>query len=468
MKKHFEPGATHPDRGVETDGWTRRAFLGAAGLTGGALLTGCASNPVTGKRQWMLISEAEEIRMDREVAAHQFSADYGALQSPALQTYVSGVGRSLAAVSHRPGMPYSFRALHASYVNAYTFPGGSIGITRGILLGLESEAALAALIGHEIGHVAARHGAERMSKGLLSQMLVLGLGVAVSLKDERYAPLAVGLGGLGAGLLLARYSRADERQADDLGLQYMVKAGYNPSGMVELMDMLVRLNKSKPNALETMFASHPMSAERYETARHQIQSGFPREAASLPANRERYLDATADLRARRPLIEALQAGDSALMKKSWDAAQVQYETALRVREDDYEALLKMAKCRLARKQPAEARPYAVRACAVYPEEPQGLHVRGMIALESKAYDQAAADFDTYLERLPGNPLSLFFSGRAHDGLNSRPKAVERYSAFLQQVQSGSEAEYAYRRLVEWKVIQPPPRAARPHPGPSIA
>lgn len=407
----------------------------------------------------MLLSEGDEIKMDLEAAPHQFSADYGALRDPKLQAYLAGVGDVVAAQSHRPHMPFSFRGLHASYVNAYTFPAGSVGVTRGILLDLESEAALAALLGHEIGHVTSRHAAERVSKGLLAQALVMGLGVAIALKDERYAPLAMGLGGIGAGLLLSRYSRQDEREADALGLQYMVRAGYAPSGMVELMDILRRMEKRKPSAIEVMFSSHPMSDERYQTAADSVGTLYAG-AAGYPSHRERYLDQTASLRAQRPLVQALQAGDEAMMAKNWAQAESHYRTALAAGPDDYEALLKMAKCKMALNQPAEAKRYAAQARAAYPEEPQSLHVEGIAALGVREYERAASAFDQYGEVLPGNPMPVFFAGLAYERLGRRPRAIERYQAFLREVQEGDEARHAYQRLVEWNVIAPPAAQGR--------
>lgn len=402
----------------------------------------------------MLMTESDEIKMDLEAAPHQFSADYGALRDPKLQAYITGIGDVLAAQSHRPHMPFSFRGLNASYVNAYTFPAGSIGITRGILLGIESEAALAGLIGHEIGHVTSRHAAERVSKGILAQILVMGVGVAVALKDERYAPLAMGLGGIGSGLLLARYSRADEREADALGLRYMVQAGYSPSGMVELMDILRKMEKNKPNALETMFSTHPMSDERYRTAEESARTLYAG-AAEYPTHRERYMDQTVVLRTQKPVVEAIQSGDEAMMSKKWTQAEAHYQTALKSGPDDYEALLKMSKCKLALKQPGEAKRYAEQARAVYPEEPQAIHVEGMAALSARSFEQAARNFDAYGERLPGNPLPVFFAGLAYEGLGRRNLAIERYKVYLQNVQEGDEARHAYQRLMDWNVIARP-------------
>ena len=146
---------------------TRRKFLWISSVSTAGLITGCATNPVTGKKQFMLMSEQQEISMDKQYAPHQFSADYGAAQDHMMNSYVTQVGKKLAAVSHRPKMPYSFRVVNATYVNAYAFPGGSIAATRGIMIGMDSEAELAGLLGHEIGHVCARHTAERYSKTMI-------------------------------------------------------------------------------------------------------------------------------------------------------------------------------------------------------------------------------------------------------------------------------------------------------------
>ncbi|MCX7590791.1 MAG: M48 family metalloprotease, partial [Kiritimatiellae bacterium] len=179
----------------------RRQFLVlTTGAAVGFAFTGCATNPATGRKELMLVSEADELSMDRERAPHQFSADYGAVLDQRLNNYVAAVGSKLAAASHRPQLPYSFRVVNANHANAYTFPAGSIAVTRGLLLEMESEAELAAVLGHEIGHVSARHTAQQMSKGILAQVLVTGVTEYAAQKHKDYAPLAAGLGAVGAGL----------------------------------------------------------------------------------------------------------------------------------------------------------------------------------------------------------------------------------------------------------------------------
>ena len=427
---------------------TRREFLQASALASGALLAGCAANPVTGGQQLMLLGQSDEVRIDRENAPHQLSSDYGISQDARLAAYVDGFGRRMAAQTHRPSMPYRFVPVNAVYVNAYAFPGGTVAATRGILLSLGSEDALAALLGHELGHVNARHTAARMSTGILVSLALAG---ATTLAGDQYADLAAGLGGVAAGALLARYSRDDERQADELALEYLRRSGYHPAGLLELMDVLRRLEREKPNALEQMFASHPMSEERYRTAERRI-AGLPAAGPPPAASRERYLDETAALRRIAPAIQRLQEAELLLGRKKPDQAAESASAALHDAPGDYAGLLTMAKCQLALGRHAEAERYALAGAAAYPGEPQARHVTGMARLGLRRYDAALAEFDAYGRLLPGNPFTVFYQGRSYEGLDRRPQAGERYQSFLGEVTSGEEAKHAAQRLREWGML----------------
>jgi len=428
-------------------GLTRRRFLQLTTMSAVAVAAGCATNPVTGRSQLMLVSEQDEIQIDRQYAPLQFSTDYGPTQDRTLNAYVNGIGKNLASSSHRPHMPYSFRVVNANYVNAYAFPGGSIACTRGILLTLENEAELAALLGHEIGHVNARHTAEQMSKSQLSSMVVSGLSILAD-RAAGMGQVASTLGGLSAGAFLARYSRDNERQADALGMEYMVKSGYSPGGMVGLMDMLNEKNKSRPSAIELMFATHPMSDERYRNA---VQSAATTYASSrnLPLNRERYMDNTASLRAIKGAIEAMQDGDEAMGAKNYRQAESHYGTALRRAPNDYAGLLSMAKCELMQKKYTEGARYAGRAKSVYPGEAQGHHLSGFAALKLKEFESAYRDFQTEHRLLPQNPTPIFFMGYSLDNMGRRTDAAREYQRYLQHVRQGDYAQHAAQRLQQW-------------------
>jgi len=432
--------------------YNRREFLQLSALAGTGLLMGCAVNPATGENQLMLVSEDWEIEVDRQNSPHQFSTDYGTLQDEALNRYVQEVGGAMVPQTHRPHMLYSFRGVNATYINAYAFPGGSIAATRGILLSLESEAALSALLGHELGHVNARHTAQQMSKGMLAQAFVGGIGVVAGAKGDVYGQLASQLGMLGAGALLASYSRDNEREADYLGMTYMVRSGYGTDGFVELMTLLNGLHKGNASAVALLFATHPMSQERYYTAVSLAESEFSA-AKGKPLNRERYMDQTVNLRKLKPAIQSFQQGEELMGAGAYSKAEPSFQQGLKLAPTDYAGLVMMAKCQYAQKKFDRALRFSEEAKRVYPAEAQANHLSGLAEIQLKRFDQAVEDLTAYESKLPGNPNTLFYRGYAFEGMENQSKAANDYYRYLQQVTEGQQAQYAYQRLLQWGVIQ---------------
>ncbi len=431
---------------------TRRKFLWITSMSAAGFAVGCAINPVTGEKQLMLVSEDSEIQLDKQNSPHQFSSDYGLTQDSALNSYVSQVGKKLLSHTHRPQMPYSFNVVNATYINAYAFPGGSIATTRGILLKLKNEAELASLLGHELGHVNARHTAQQMSKSTLVSGL-MNIGQAyIGSKYSQYADLTGQLGMLGATMLLASYSRDHERQADELGNQYMVASGYNTSGFVGLMEMLNTLSKNKSEATAVLFSTHPMSDERYQTAVRNAQSKY-RVSNDYPVNKERYMDNTAKLRAVKDAVEDMEKGGNAMGAQRYDEAESYLQNALRQVPGDYTGLAMMSKCLMMQENYADALNYANRAKQVYPREGQAYHLSGFAKIKRKQYDSAYQDFSTYQKLLPGNPNAVFFKGLSLEGMGHKAQAANEYTQYLQAVNQGEQAKYAYQRLTEWGYIK---------------
>jgi beta-barrel assembly-enhancing protease len=434
--------------------FSRRDFLWLLTISAAGTLTGCAENPVSGQRQLILMSEGQEVAIDQEHSPHQFSADYGPMLDKRLNGYLTELGNELASHSHRPTMPYSFRGVNANYVNAYAFPGGSIAVTRGILLELGDEAELAGLLGHEIGHVTARHAAQRMTKGILAQVAVAGASVAVATSEDHrgLAPLVQTLGGLSAGALLARYSRSNEREADDLGMEYAARAGRNPAGMVGLHQMLVEQARRKPNALELMFATHPMSSERLATAQAMMDGKY-QGLKGVDRHRERYMDRTAELRRLKPAIEEQQAGEREMAREKFSRADPHLAKSLKLAPEDYTGLILMSKCQFGLGNREAAARFAGKAKEVYPQEPQGLHLSGIISLAGGQAAAAYRDFELYEKMLPGNPNTFFLKGAALESMERQPQAANEYLRYLQAVPSGGQAQYARQRLLDWGVIK---------------
>lgn len=433
---------------------SRRHFLllsGAAALGASTLsMTGCAVNPVTGRQQFMLMSEEEEIGIDKRQSPHQFSADYGVVQDPALQNYISWLGLELARQTQRPHMPYSFRVVNANYVNAYAFPGGSIAATRGILISLDNEAELAGLLGHELGHVNARHTAASMSRGAVLGAALGGISIVTGQQPGQggLGDLLQQVGEVSSKVLLASYSRDNERQADALGMEYMVKAQYSAQGMVGLMDLLRSLHRQSPSALELMFSTHPMSDERFANAQETANTQYVY-AGNQPLHRERYMDKTARLRALAPAIKTLEQAEQQMGKKDFVGAETLLRDAIHRAREDYCARVLLAKCMLAQRKPADARPHLEKAVAIYPEEAQAHNLLGMTYLLTQAPERALEQFTAYDTLMPGNPGTTFLQGYSHEMMQQTPQAAEHYRRFLQVVNQGPQAQYAYARLKQW-------------------
>jgi predicted Zn-dependent protease len=216
-------------------------------------------NPATGRNQIMLISEAQEIQMGREYDP-QIVASIGLDPDAALQQYIQQLGARLAATGERPGLPWTFRVVDDPAVNAFAVPGGFVYVTRGILAHLNSEAELASVVAHEIGHVTARHTVSQMSNQQLAG-LGLAVGSIVSSGFARYA----GLANSALGILFLKYSRDDESEADDLGLRYLRRTTWDAREMPVVFQMLEQMSASEGGSqLPTWLATHPSPANRRE------------------------------------------------------------------------------------------------------------------------------------------------------------------------------------------------------------
>lgn len=250
-------------------------------LLGVVALAGCATNPVTGRRELALISVEQEIALGQE-SAKSATEEMGTYADPQLQEYVASVGLTMARASERPSIPWSFTVIDEPVVNAFALPGGPVFITRGILGYMTSEAQMASVLGHEIGHITARHSVQQLSRAQLAQLGLVGAMIA--------RPELQGLGDLGGqalGLLFLRFGRDDETQADELGFRYMTNQGYDPAEMAEMFQTLDRTagdERRTPQWLST----HPDPGNRVERTRERI-SAWTRPAVPLTISRESFL-----------------------------------------------------------------------------------------------------------------------------------------------------------------------------------
>ena len=261
-----------------------------------SLLIGCAQNPVTGQSDFVMMSEEQEIAIGRQYNEQIISKQYQVYESKALQDYVNRVGQKLARQSHRPQLQYHFTVLDTPEINAFALPGGYVYITRGILAYLNSEAQLAAVVGHEIGHVTARHGVRQQSA---AQAANIGLTIASIFVPEVSSMGGQNLANLIGGALLSGYGREQELEADRLGAQYLARADYDPQAIISVLRVLknqelkdIELAKQEgrePRRYSGLFSTHPDNDTRLK----QVVGEADRLAPAAPfEGRSEFLAAT--------------------------------------------------------------------------------------------------------------------------------------------------------------------------------
>ncbi|MCE5251908.1 M48 family metalloprotease [bacterium] len=264
----------------------REALTGIAGLAGSVIVvgSGCAINPVTRKPQIMLMSESKEIKMGAD-AHEDIVKSYGLYKDTTVQNWFTDRGKQMTPITHRPNLPYHFTVLDSPVINAFAVPGGYIYVTRGILAFFNNEAQFAGVLGHELGHVNARHTAARYSK---AELVNIGLGIGTIFSEEfrQYSQLV----SMGTTMLFLKFSRDDEREADKLGVLYSSSVGYDAVQMSEFFKTLERM-QPKGGSLPAWQSTHPDPGDRIKATKRMaldFQKKHPGEQFVVRQNE--YLD----------------------------------------------------------------------------------------------------------------------------------------------------------------------------------
>jgi predicted Zn-dependent protease len=366
-------------------------------------LTACGTNPVTKKKEFQFVSQEKEIAIGKEnysPARQSQGGDY--IIDPELTAYVQGIGKRLGAVSDRPELPYEFVVLNDSVPNAWAMPGGKIAFNRGLLYELNSEAELAAVMGHEIVHAAARHGAKSMERGIFMQGAMIAVGIGTQNTD--YANLAVGASQLGAQLISSKYGRDAESESDLYGMQYMKKAGYDPAAAVALQETFVRLSANKEsNWLTGLFASHPPSPER--VAANKVT--LAKLGAGGEMGKEVYAQKTAHIKATQPAYKAYGDAIAALKKNDIATANKLAQEAIKIEPKEARFQELLGDIALTQKKPQEALAYYDKAIKMQPDYFKP-HVQSGIALFNMGKKAEAEPFlkraNELLPTAPGHAL----------------------------------------------------------------
>ena len=406
------------------------------------LLAGCAVNPVTGERELSLFDEQWELATGAQYYAplrQQQGGDF--VLDSELVSYVQEVGRRVADEAPRQ-LPYEFAVINSSVPNAWALPGGKISINRGLLTEMSSEAELAAVLGHEAAHAAARHSVQQMSRSTLIQGAVIIGGVAVGVATERedYAMVAILGGLLGAQLISMRHSRSAEREADYFGTRWMHAAGYNPEGAVSLQQSFVRLSEGRdPGFLQGLFASHPPSRERVESNR-RLADELGRDGQ---IGEDRYQRMIARIKALEPAYKAHDEGRRALGQRDFKTALAKAEEALAL--EDGEAIFHSLKGDALASQDRLAEAEAAYSQALARDQGWFYHHlrRGMVRERQRNFSAARGDLEASIERLP-TAQGHYHLGNVERASGNRQKAVDNYRI---AAQSDDEAGQRARRAL---------------------
>lgn len=410
-----------------------------------AVLAGCSVNPVTGEKQLSLIPEsqemaigAEQYRPTQQIQGGKYYLD------PELTLYVREVGQKLAAVSDRPDLPYEFSIVNSGVPNAWALPAGKIAINRGLLLEFENEAQLAAVLGHEIVHAAARHSVQRMQQGMILSAGLAGLGLALS--DNEWAGLVMGGAAVGSQVALAQYSQSHELESDHYGIRYMKEAGYDPQAAVELQEIFVRLSEGQAPSgfLQGLFATHPPSQKRVEENQELVNKigagGF--------VGREVYQEKLSYLRKHQPAYEAEKEAQKLAKEGNMDAAMAKINEAIKIEPDEAGFYAFRGYLYEQKEAPKQAKADYDKAVSLYPEMFSYRLQRGLHEVELNNLSQAREDFNAANEVVP-TAIAYLRLGDIAVAQDRRQDALEYYSqAAKAEGEIGQEAQRKLAALTQ--------------------
>ena len=390
----------------------------------------CAVNPVTGERELMLVSEEQELRIGRE-SAPSLKWEFGGLyRDSSLEAYLGRITNQLWQNSERPHLPVRFQIQNTSVPNAFALP-GYVAITRGLLSGLENEAQFAAVIGHEIGHVMARHTAQRLSRLKLQQ---LGLAIGgVALEGKSGSDTLLTMGAIGSSLLLLKYSRSQELQADRLGVKYMARLGYDPVEAISAHraleksadDYLGRIGKSRQEAslISSLLSTHPEQENRISEIRAMINQLPPYTLKGDGKFYNVFQNATGTMRETNKIYFIYDKAEKYYQEKNYREAEKSINRAIKLDGSQAPFYNLSGFIKLQEKNYPEAKKSYQKALSLYPGYQPSVYGLGLAAFFSKDYKQAINEFRKSLDLYPNHALTHFGLGKSYFHIKQYSKAI---------------------------------------------
>lgn len=404
------------------------------------VVVSCVTNPITGKKEFMVISESTEISVGAS-AVPTVEYQYGGIYPDTkVNQYVDAVGQKLARVSHRPGLKYQFKVLNTSMINAFALPGGFIYITRGLLVKMDNEAQLAAVLGHEIGHVTARHGAKRLQSALGFQFLVkLALSYDASRKGGSPSKGLVASAKVGSVLfnvISMGYGRENEFQADELGMVYARQAGYKPQGVIELLNILREMEKGHTVKYEFL-SSHPPTSKRIESATQKMNTKYP-DAANLSYEKPSFGRGTKELKEAHAVYikekDALAAYKQGDLEKTLSV----YTQATETLPNHAYFYTQRGLIYLKSERHQDASYDFTKALQLESNNYDARVGLGRSYLMARQYSRAQNELNQAINLLPPHPAAHFYSGESYLRMGNRGQALKEYNTVLATASAKSD------------------------------
>ncbi len=458
---------------------------------------GCAINPVTGQRELMFVSESQEMEMGKELYPNALWGDLGGggeYKDEKLKAYLRDIVLRIHSVSHRPNLPVRFAIQNSSIPNAWAIPGYVV-ITRGLLAALDSEAEFTFVMGHEMGHVSARHSAKQITSGMLLQAGLAAAGIAMSGKD--YSDTALNVGSIGGSLLLLKYSRDHELEADRLGILYMTRLGYNPENAVSAHRNLEKISQEYMKSLgknaeergffEDLLSTHPRTSVRIEEIQHIINEPRPFTILGDGANRERFQRMISDLKSAnkiyleyydkavrafgknnldeadylvskaiktdgsQPAFHALK-GFIMLKRKDYHEAEKYCTASLNIDKDYEPALRGMGAIGYFRGEYSEGIGYLKRGISIFPQDISAHYFLGMSYYKMRMYKTAIPHLKLFSEAHPKHPEIHGILGICYENINDLYSAYEEYVMQLKVNPTNEMGRHAASRVGVLRLI----------------
>ena len=393
-----------------------------------------------------LLPTDKEIALGSKLVPESITRFEGLYPDEEVQSYVREIGNKIARHAERK-LPYEFFVVNSGILNAFALPGGKIFITRGLLLELDNESELVGVLGHELGHVNARHHVKYLEK-MLGISLLLQIGALLIGENDLKERALLQLASIGATLLALKFSRDQEREADLYGIKYAVATGYDPRGLIKVFEKFKKIEKNRP---PEWLSTHPLPETRIKEVKRVISKmNLPR---NLKEDSPKFHRIKKKLLATKPSYDLCEEGKKLYRRGFKGEALEKFREALKIFPKNQVAMVYISAIYLEKGEPEKALEYAGKITRIDPYILWGWYLKGVSLFELKRYKESIKALEEAKKRVATYAGIYYYLGRNYEELGNVRKAIENYRRAV-KLANGKEPWYgdAKRRLMRYGVF----------------